>query len=383
MASPVFLHNLTPDERLRQTPQLDIIRWLARAHAKSESLFEMGPGVDESLRLARYEKLILRLSGGVERIRSRASYLPEVGSAEVSHEFVENRIYSLTKENGGRGKDAEARSNFYSETARAILGRFYPAEDQLPAHLIHTTCTGYVAPSAPQRLLSEQKWNSVPLTHAYHMSCYASLPSIRLATALVRSGTSSCDIVHTELCTLHMNPSDHTPEQLVVQSLFGDGAIRYRLSQKSGGFEVLRILEKIVPDSSEAITWISAGFGLKMTLSTDVPEHLALGISGFVQELLGDQGLSTSDCAFAIHPGGPKIIDSIQAALGLRDDQTTASREVLARYGNISSATLPYIWNHLLESNALQPQQPVVSLAFGPGLTLFGALFRRAETDEP
>jgi len=64
---------------------------------------------------------------------------------------------------------------------------------------------------------------STEVIHAYHMSCYASLPTIRLAAGLVATGKSRVDIVHTEMCTLHMDPSQHLPEQLVVQTLFADG----------------------------------------------------------------------------------------------------------------------------------------------------------------
>ena len=77
---------------------------------------------------------------------------------------------------------------------------------------------------------------------------------------------------------------------------------------------------------------------------------------------------------FAVHPGGPRIVDAVQSALELSDAQVAASRDVLSRYGNMSSATLPHVWRDLLRSSAVEPGTVVASLAFGPGLTMAGAL---------
>jgi predicted naringenin-chalcone synthase len=80
---------------------------------------------------------------------------------------------------------------------------------------------------------------------------------------------------------------------------------------------------------------------------------------------------------FAIHPGGPKIIDVIQEALELSDDQVAASRKVLLERGNMSSATLPHVWHEILQNNPGKGA-PVISFAFGPGLTVFGGAFEVA-----
>jgi predicted naringenin-chalcone synthase len=68
------------------------------------------------------------------------------------------------------------------------------------------------------------------------------------------------------------------------------------------------------------------------------------------------------------------VIDVMQQALELSDAQVAASRAVLLRYGNMSSATLPHIWMNLLQASDVTPATPIVSLAFGPGLTVSAAL---------
>ena len=78
---------------------------------------------------------------------------------------------------------------------------------------------------------------------------------------------------------------------------------------------------------------------------------------------------------FAVHPGGPKIIEQVADRLGLRDEQVAHSRAVLLARGNMSSATLPHVWADLLADRAVPDGQRVVTLAFGPGLTLAGGVF--------
>jgi predicted naringenin-chalcone synthase len=179
-----------------------------------------------------------------------------------------------------------------------------------------------------------------------------------------------------------MHPADHSPEQLVVQSLFADGHVRYSVVRAevapSGSLAVLASREEILPESAEAMTWAVSDHGMRMTLSRDVPARIARAAHDVVAALFADADLSDpADRArtiFAIHPGGPKVIDVMQQALELSDAQVAASRAVLLRYGNMSSATMPHIWMSLLENPVVPTGTPVVSLAFGPGLTVAAAL---------
>jgi predicted naringenin-chalcone synthase len=220
------------------------------------------------------------------------------------------------------------------------------------------------------------------------MGCYASLPAIRIASGLLASAAPSAasqrtDIVHNEVCTLHMHPADHSPEQLVVQSLFADGHVRYSVMRRDAAppgasLAVMAAREEILPDSADAMTWAVSDHGMRMTLSRDVPARIARAARELVAALYDDAGLSfPADMAktvFAIHPGGPKVIDVMQQALELSDAQVAVSRGVLLRYGNMSSATIPHIWMRLLEAPDVPPTTPIVSLAFGPGLTVSAAL---------
>jgi predicted naringenin-chalcone synthase len=287
----------------------------------------------------------------------------------------------------------EDRAVFFHSRAKEVFQELY-AENfaKPPEHLIHVSCTGYVSPSAAQDLVNEKKWSgTTAVSHAYHMGCYAALPAVRMAEGFMAAWSARgyrsnrVDIVHNEMCALHMNTLNSSPEQLVVQTLFADGHMKYSAKHPAlvnHGFELLALREEIVPDSQSDMTWMPADGGMRMTLSRDVPIKIASVLRPFLLAMINESGLSLSEvlktATFAVHPGGPKIIESVQEILELSEAQVQASKAILSERGNMSSATLPHIWDRLLNMHHAAPAHGhhVISLAFGPGLTVFGSIFR-------
>jgi predicted naringenin-chalcone synthase len=361
-------------------------RWLAAAHARAQALAAPAE-TDESLWQARMEKLVRRFGCSTRHIGQRHSELRDF----LHHNWEEMEIFNLSESAEGRGLNR--RNQFYAEAVNRVVEKFYPEEEPAPADLLHITCTGYASPSAIQRLIDHRHWNQqTRATQIYHMGCYAAVPALRVAAGLLLTpqnpGSGRADLIHTELCTLHFNPLNHSPEQLVVQSLFADGHIRYsmrlaeaREDRTQPGFEVLAVREESVPDSLEDMTWVLSEYGFRMTLSREVPNKIAAALPPFLERLFADggeaYGRARGHTLFAIHPGGPRIIDSVQELLELDDRQTAHSRAVLFAHGNMSSATLPHIWSRLCEAGEVQPNCLIASLAFGPGLTIAGTLFRK------
>ncbi|MBI1764473.1 MAG: naringenin-chalcone synthase [Acidobacteria bacterium] len=365
--------------------------WLAAAHARAEATANGANGHSpmEQEWLTRMERLVRRYGCSPTSIGKRYSELEDF----LHQDWSRMQIFNLHESAEGRGLDA--RNQYFAEMANRALGDFFADETDAPADLLHVTCTGYASPSAIQRLLDAKEWHTqTRATQVYHMGCYAAVPALRVARGLLLNPqsdnghlpqTGRAEIVHTELCTLHFNPRDHRPEQLVVQSLFADGHIRYALTLQEApppaGFEVLAVREEVVPNTLADMTWVPSEWGFRMTLAREVPEKIAAALPGYLQRLFVQAGecyeTARDRACFAVHPGGPRIIDSVQTLLGLREDQVAISRALLFEHGNMSSATLPHVWGRMLQTPEIKPGTLVGSLAFGPGLTIAGALFRK------
>lgn len=360
----VFLHSFLPVYPAHHLSQNRILDWTMKAHERTLKLLgSHDPEKLESLR---------RYFLDEEQIHSRW-YECE----DIDEKWNEHSIYQLSGEHP-HGVEISERHEFFDKRVQEIFSKIYPKEE-IPDHLIHVTCTGYVSPSPPQKFFSGLS-RRPELTHAYHMGCYASLPAVRLGEALVKGRDLDVDIVHTEMCSIHLDPKDIGPEQMVVQSLFADGHVKYRLSSEKTGpsLKLITIHEEIVPDSADDMTWVPGPYGMKMTLSKEVPWKIATRLHPFLLKLYEKAGYTEEElrkkAVFAIHPGGPKIVTGIQALLHLSDDQVCASRKVLYERGNMSSATLPHVWHEILQDPP-EKGTPVVAMAFGPGLTMIGAVF--------
>lgn len=382
-------HSLSPRHRSSQGVTLE---WLAQAHTRAEGQLAAGTGrsFEEASFLERMRKRLARFGCSAEQIASRGYEIDD-----CSHlRWPDMEVYGSTEHAGGAG--TRTRTKVFGRIANAALERLFSGVETAPDHLLHVTCTGYESPSAAQLLVAQKSWGDrTKVTHAYHMGCYAALPALRIAAGYAASGNPSgagrdgearVDVVHTELCSLHMNPLRHDAEQLVVQSLFADGCISYSvrpaasLRQRSAALAVLAMDEWLVPDSAASMAWFCSDFGMEMVLARDVPDKIAASLARFVSSLLeqaGEGRRAHENAVFAIHPGGPKIVDQVAATLQLDEQQIALSRDVLRAHGNMSSATLPHIWQALVRAPEVQHGQLVVSLAFGPGLTLSGAVLRK------
>jgi predicted naringenin-chalcone synthase len=358
-------------------PQRESFNWLAEAHARSAATES---GREETLAKwqNRAAQLVRRYSCSEEHIGWRRSDLEDFTHTD----WPRMQIFNLHE--SPRGRALNVRNALY----------LFAEDNDPPSDLLHVTCTGYVSPSAIQRLIEQKGWHArTQATHVYHMGCYAALPALRVAAGLVSRSNGSirprADIVHTELCTLHFNPADHSPGQLVIQTLFADGHIRYSLVLKEhevlkageSALELLTVKEETVPDSLGDMTWALSEWGFEMTLSRDVPGKIAASLPHFLSSLFEGAGLQYAEEAtkaiFAVHPGGPRILDSVEELLQLEKHQLQLSRTVLFERGNLSSATLPHIWMAAAADEGIKPGTVIVSLAFGPGLTIAGALFRK------
>ncbi len=294
------------------------------------------------------------------------------------------------------GEALDERMNLFEEVACDVFERVYRDKAATPPDdIVHVSCSGYVSPSPVQTFLSRRGWLNVGVTHSYHMGCYGAFPAIRTALGLVGASHVSLpkrkrrvDLVHTEFLSLHFDLLSDEPDNFVTSTLFADGFIKYAASpqaefeQRGGsGLKILAIDEYILPESLPEMTLRPGPLQFDMSLSKRVPFMIRDSISEFVSAICAQMGLDfereKSSMVFAIHPGGPAILNQIRSRLGIDESQVALSRKVLHEHGNMASATAPHIWQHITESPAIPRGAKVLSMAFGPGLTVIGALFEK------
>jgi alkylresorcinol/alkylpyrone synthase len=253
------------------------------------------------------------------------------------------------------------------------------------------SCTGYVTPGLD--ILLARDVGMAPDTQRLfigHMGCYAALPGLGAAADFVTARGKPAVLLCLELTSLHVQPPSKDPQQIVAHALFSDAAAAVVLRprsfaygtsesseyEESSGYEVSEVAAVTDTATADQMTWDITDLGFRMGLSSKVPDVLSLYVADLVHGLLGRHGLAIADVdGWAVHPGGPRILNVVRDQLGLPESALAESRGTLAEHGNCSSPTVLLILD-ALRRRAAGPPRHVVALAFGPGLTLYAVLLR-------
>lgn len=267
-------------------------------------------------------------------------------------------------------------------------------------HLVTVSCTGMHAPGVDVALVRELGLPpGVQRLNIGFMGCHGGIVAARTAAALAaapaqasRPSTPPPRIlaVCIELCTLHLQRTDRA-EQHVANALFADGAAAIVVGPSSDSPttttppappapHIRSSSSMLFDDSITAMGWTIGDHGFEMTLDRRVPEVLAAGLGPWIWPWLRQElgsAVQPDDLRWAVHPGGPRILDAIETALSLGPAALAHSRTVLSDHGNMSSATVLFILRRMLQQGTAQAPadtRPIVMLAFGPGLTGEAAL---------
>lgn len=281
----------------------------------------------------------------------------------------------------GTGERSEAFARVVQEVAgRSVAGVLNQVDRARVGSFVMASCTGYDGPT-PEYFLSRRLGlrSSVRRTFIGHMGCFAAFNALKVAIDSLAARPDEHVVVNcSEFSSLHFRP-DATAEQAVIHGLFGDASASAVLGSAPDGegVQFLRTHTEHVWDTHEMMTWSVKSDGFFMTLSPYVPFVIAEHIDAYLERLLSPEGLSVSDVKhWIIHPGGPKIVEMLGDRLKLTEAQLRSTWHVLAEYGNCSSGTVMLVLEHMLQTNRPTRGEHGVMLAFGPGLTIEGALVR-------
>jgi predicted naringenin-chalcone synthase len=242
------------------------------------------------------------------------------------------------------------------------------------------TCTGYTAPGIDVLVARDLGiGDDVHRLLVGHMGCHAAVPALAaVADTSVARGLVSV-VACVELCSLHLQPPTDDLAQVTANALFADAAAAAAVVPEGRGLAFLDVASRTDPALGSLMTWDLTEKGFRMGLSPELPKALGGHVEAVVGKLLAGHGLMPEDiAAWAVHPGGPRVLDVVADRLRLSDDDLAESTEVLRDRGNCSSATVLLVLEQIAQGRALADGDHVVCLTFGPGLTLSAALLRKS-----
>lgn len=333
-------------------------------------------------------RALYRASG----IAHRYSVVPDYGRTMGDYTFFSNTP-DLEPFPGVGQRMAVYRREALPLAAAAVRDCLRQVPDVAPAsitHLVTVSCTGMYAPGLDIELVTALGLRpAVRRTCVNFMGCYAAVNALKLADAFCRADAAArVLIVSVELCTLHFQKSP-AEDHLLSNALFGDGAaaalvLAGPLPNGAPSLVLQAFHCGLEPDGHDDMAWHINDFGFEMTLSSYVPRLIQRGIRHLTDGLLESLPVQLAGIRhFAIHPGGRKILETIETALGLTHADNCHAYRVLRDYGNMSSATVLFVLREVLaHATPADHGAPVLSFAFGPGLTL-EAMLLAIDSDVP
>lgn len=218
------------------------------------------------------------------------------------------------------------------------------------------------------------------------LGCVAGAAGVaRLHDYLVGHPDDVAVLICVELCSLTVQRDDPSVANMVASGLFGDGASAVIARGRGVGSgadsraEVVDTRSRLYPDSARTMGFDVGAGGLKIVLDAEVPAIVSRYVREDVDGFLADHGLTRADIGWWVcHPGGPKVIDALQEALGASAYDVALTRDSLARIGNLSSASVLHVLEDTLADRPPEPGSWGMLLAMGPGFCSELVLLRAA-----
>ncbi len=252
-------------------------------------------------------------------------------------------------------------------------------------HVIFVSSTGLSTPSIDARLFNSMKFNAhVKRTPIWGLGCAGGAAGLSRALEYTRAMPDHAVLlIAIELCGLTFQKDDYSKNNLIGTSLFSDGAAAAVIVGdkhpmfKHDGINLLNSLSTIFDNSLDIMGWDVRNTGLKVIFSKDIPTIVHNSVRQNIEELTNENGIKLSDIKhFVIHPGGPKVMDAYEQALGLPNGSLGFSRKVLREHGNMSSPTVLYVLKEFMYSHEYKPNEYGLISALGPGFSSELVLFK-------
>lgn len=306
-------------------------------------------------------------------IETRHSAIPDYGSTKSDWQFLpqnkEDAFPSIEQRMELYKKNA---SRISIEAIEKCIDNHISAQEI--THLITISCTGMSAPGLDLEIMEAMQLSPTLFrTSVNFMGCYAAIHGLKLAKFICDSEPNAkVVLVATELCTLHFQ-KEYTLENASSSLLFADGSAAVFICNNSTFPKALSIESfhsQVAFQGKKDMAWEISSTGFLMTLSSYIPQLIKEDIELLILSALQKKNLTLKHIHYwCIHPGGKKIVDTIEQKLSLTADQTKYARKILSENGNMSSPTVLFVLKEIMDST-IQSGENVFGIAFGPGLTM-------------
>lgn len=262
-----------------------------------------------------------------------------------------------------------------------------PAQDI--THIVYVSSSEIRLPGGDLYLATELGLrNDVGRVMLYFLGCYGGVTGLRVAKDIAENNPGSRVLLTTSETTIlgFRPPNKARPYDLVGAALFGDGAAAVVIgSDPIAGLErpfmeLNYAVQQFLPGTSQVIDGRISEEGIYFKLGRDLPQKIEENIEEFCKKLMGKAGLKEyNELFWAVHPGGPAILNRLESTLGLESGKLECSRRALMDFGNVSSNTIFYVMEYMREEMMVKREKGEewgLALAFGPGITFEGILLR-------
>jgi alkylresorcinol/alkylpyrone synthase len=259
---------------------------------------------------------------------------------------------------------------------REALERAGLAPRELGA-LFFVSVTGIATPSIDARLINRmglsENLKRVPI---FGLGCVAGAAGLSRCADYVRAYPGeAAALLSVELCSLTLQKEDLSIPNLIASGLFGDGAAaaivlgdELAAAKGSASPEIVATRSIFYPDSERVMGWDIRASGFQIVLSADVPLVVERFLRRDVDAFLAERGLTRADIAsWVCHPGGPKVLEAMQEALGVDRAALELTWKSLEEVGNLSSTSVLLVLRDTLAGRRPPPGSWGMLLALGPG----------------
>jgi alkylresorcinol/alkylpyrone synthase len=236
-----------------------------------------------------------------------------------------------------------------------------------------TSVTGIAAPSLDARLVNRMGLSpNIKRIPIFGLGCVAGAAGISRAADYVRGyPDQAAALLSVELCSLTLQRDDLSMAHLISALLFGDGAaatVVVGSERESDGPQILATKSIFYPNTERVMGWDISEKGFRIVLSPEVPDTVVKHLGEDVDTFLAEQGLRRSDVkSWVMHTGGPKVLEATAEALGVSEEELSASWDCLRKVGNISSTSVLLVLEDVYQHKRPAPGTLSILAAMGPG----------------